>query len=179
MRAFWARANKAVLGGITVVVFFLLQFLWWLYEPTEPIPMWVLFLAIIGGYVVCLVVYAVTSRDVKITYALPEVKAICDNDGKIVFIVGKNELFTQGAYATIAFQDEDSQLESLLGLGYVETINSAGNMQVVFIKKSTTTQAQDIISKLTSSKSIRKAIRIKPTVQRTAVEEDVMSWGTF
>lgn len=179
MRAFWVRANKVVLGGITVIVFFLLQFLWWLFDPAKPVPMWVLFLVIIGSYVACLVVYGVTSKDIKITYALPEVKAICDNDGKIVFILEKNELFTQGAYATIAFQDEDSQLESLLGLGYVETINSAGNMQVVFIKKSTTPQAEDIISKLTSRKSIRKAVKIKPTVQRTTVEEDVMSWGTF
>ena len=78
----------------------------------------------------------------------------------------------QGAYVTIAFQDEDNELETILGLGYVETINSKGNMQIIFQKQSSEPTASDIISKLTDKKVYRHSIKIKPTIQKFFIEEE-------
>lgn len=179
MKEFWNRINKAILGGITAVVFFLLGFLWWLFGPQDAVPMWAFSLAAIAGYMACVIVYAIASRNVKITYVLPKVRSIRHTENNIIFLLEKNELFMQGAYVTIAYQDEDDLIEIVLGLGYIETINSQGNMQVVFINQSENQQAIDIIKGLKDKKHDRNAIKIKPTVQKASVEEGLISWGTF
>lgn len=179
MKEFWNRINKAVLGGITAIVFFLLGFLWWVFGPQDTVPMWMLSLAVIIGYMVCVIVYAIASRNIEITYVLPKVKSIRHTENNIIFLLERNELFMQGAYVTIAYQDEDDLIEVVLGLGYIETINSQGNMQVVFIKPSESQQAADIIKDLKDKKHDRNAIKIKPTVQKTSVEEEMNLWGTF
>jgi len=135
MREFWDKANKVILGGITVVVTLALNFLGWYFGPNAQVSMWIVWLVLIGSYFVCVFVYAVASRDVEITYVLPKVKAIRNNESKIIFLVEGNDLFMHGAYVTITYQDEDDEIEIILGLGYVETINSQGNMQIVFQDK--------------------------------------------
>lgn len=168
-----------LLGGITVVGGALFSFLLWCYGPHDTVPMWVLGLIIIICYAICVVIYGVTSKDTKTLYVLPEVKAIHISDGKEVFLLEKNDLFAQGAYVTIAYQDEDDAIETTLGLGYVETINSLGNMQIVFSKKSEDPQAQQIILSLDNRKHCRKSVKIKPTVLRSSIEGDLITWGTF
>lgn len=179
MKELWKRINKAILGGITAIIFFLLGFLWWLFGPQDTVPMWVFSLAVIVGYMTCVIVYAIASRNIRITYVLPKVKSIRHTENNIIFLLEKNELFMQGAYVTIAYQDEDDLIEVVLGLGYIETINSQGNMQVVFVKPSESQQAISIIENLKDKKHVRNAIKIKPTIQKTSVEEGLISWGTF
>ena len=179
MKDFWPKVNKVVLGGITVVVFFLLGFLWWLFTPQDTVPMWLFSVTIIVGYCVCIVVYAFSSKNIEITYVLPKVKSIRHNDSKIIFLLEKNELFMQGSYVTIAYQDENDLIEVILGLGYVETINTQGNMQVVFKSISEDSQVKKIITEISDKKTYRNAIKIKPTVQKKFIEEDLNSWGTF
>lgn len=173
MKEFWNRINKAILGGITAIVFFILGFLWWLFDPRDTVPMWAFSLAVIVGYIACVLVYAIASRNIEITYVLPKVKSIRCTESKIIFLLEKNELFMQGAYVTITYQDEDDLIEVVLGLGYIETINSQGNIQVVFIKPSESQQATDIIQKLDDKKHYRNAIKIKPIVQRSYFEEEL------
>lgn len=179
MKEFWNKINKAILGGITAIVFFLLGFLWWLFKPQDTVSMWVFSLAVIIGYIACVIVYAIASRNVEITYVLPKVKSVRHTENKIIFLLERNELFMQGAYVTIAYQDEDDLIEVVLGLGYVETINSQGNMQVVFIKQAENQQAIDIIEELSDKNHCRNAIKIKPTVQKTFVEEEMNLWRIF
>lgn len=179
MKKFWSRVNKVVLGGITVIVFFLLGFLWWLFDPQDTVPMWAFSLAVIIGYAACVIVYAVASRNVEVTYVLPKVKSIRHTGSKIIFLLEKNELLMQSAYVTIAYQDEDDLIEVVLGIGYVETINSQGNMQVVFIKQVGDPQAMSIVSSLSDKKHCKNAIKIKPAVQKTFIEEDLNLWETY
>lgn len=171
MKEFWKSADKAVLGGCTAVTFFLLGFLWWIFEPQDSVPMWLFSLAVIVCHSICVVVYAISSRNKKITYVLPKVKTIHCSENKIIFLLEKNELYTQGAYVTIAYQNEDDLIETTLGLGYVETINSLGYMQIVFHKKASSPQADTIISTLSNKKQYRNAIKIKPVVSKNLIEE--------
>lgn len=164
--------NKVILGSVTVIVTLALGFLWWMFGPDVLVPMWVVSLIILGSYAVCVIVYATASQNLRVTYMLPAVKAILRNSDKLIFLVEKNDLFMQGAYVTIAFQDEDNELETILGLGYVETINSKGNMQIIFQKQSSEPTASEIISKLTDKKVYRHSIKIKPTVQKFFIEEE-------
>lgn len=172
MKDFWSRLNNVVLGGITVVVVFLLGFLWWLFGPQDTVPMWLFSISIIIGYSACVVVYALASKNVEITYVLPKVKSIRHNENKTIFLLEKNELFTQGSYVTITYQDEDDLIEIILGLGYVETINTQGNMQIVFRRVVDDPQVKKIISEMSDKKHHRNAIKIRPTVQQKFVEED-------
>ncbi|MEY8312752.1 hypothetical protein AALA61_12350 [Oscillospiraceae bacterium 42-9] len=179
MREFWNRVNKIILGGITVIVTLALNFLGWCFGPNASVPMWVVWLILIGSYIICIFVYALASKSSTVTYVLPRVKSIRHNDKKIIFLLEKNELFMQGAYITIAYQDEDDLIEIILGLGYVETVNPQGNMQVVFINQVEDQQATDIIKGLSDKKHSRNAIKIKPTIQKTFLEEEINLWGTF
>lgn len=179
MRDFWSKVNKAVLGGITAVVFFLLGFLWWLFDPQDTVPMWAFSITIIAGYGACVAVYALASKNVEVTYVLPKVKSIRHSENKTIFLLEKNDLFMQGAYVTIAYQDENDLIEIVLGLGYVETVNTQGNMQVVFISVTDDPQVKKIISEMSDKKSYRNAIKIKPTVSRKSIEEDLNSWRSF
>lgn len=179
MKEFLENIDKVVLGSITVVVIFLLGFLWWIFSPQDSVPMWLFSIVVIIGYVSCVVVYALSVKSKKITYILPKVKTIWRSESKIVFLLEKNELFSQGAYVTIAYQDDDDSIETILGLGYVETINSQGNMQIVFQKIMDSSHVDEIILNLSNKKQSRNAIKIKPTVSKKQVEEDIISWGTF
>lgn len=179
MSEFWNKVNKAILGGITVVVTLILNFLGWCFGAKASVPMWGVWLILIGCYAVCVLVYAFASKDIKIVYILPRVKAIRNNDGKIIFLLEKNDLFMQGSYVTIAYQDEDDEIEIILGLGYVETINSQGNMQIIFQNTIPNDQVNDIVNKLSNDRHCRNAIKIKPSVSKNAIQEDLSSWGTF
>ena len=179
MKEFLENIDKVVLGSITVVVIFLLGFLWWIFSPQDSVPMWLFSIVVIIGYVSCVVVYALSVKSKKITYILPKVKTIWRSESKIVFLLEKNELFSQGAYVTIAYQDDDDSIETILGLGYVETINSQGNMQIVFQKIMDSSHVDEIILNLSNKKQSRNAIKIKPTVSKKQVEEDIISWETF
>lgn len=179
MSEFWNKVNKAILGGITVVVTLILNYLGWCFGPKASVPMWVVWLILISCYAICVLVYAFASKDIKTVYILPRVKAIRNNDGKIVFLLEKNDLFMQGSFVTIAYQDEDDEIEVILGLGYVETINSQGNMQIVFQSTVSNNQADDIVNKLSNDKHYRNAIKIKPSVSKNSIREDLNSWETF
>lgn len=179
MRSFLEKIDKVILGGITVVIIFLLGFLWWIFSPQDTVPMWLFSLVIIIGYASCIVVYALSAKNTKVTYVLPKVKTIWRSESKIIFLLEKNELFSQGAYVTIAYQDDDDSIETTLGLGYVETINSQGNMQIVFQRIVDSSQVNEIILSLSDKKQSRNAIKIKPTVSKNYVEEDINSWGNF
>ena len=179
MKKLFSRINAILLGGVTVAVGLFFSFLLWCYGPQDTVPMWVLCLTLIVCYAVCIIIYAVTSKETRIVYVLPEVKAIRVSAGKEVFLVEKNDLFAQGAYVTIAYQDADDAIETTLGLGCIETVNSLGNMQIVFIKKSSDPQAQEIISKLEDKKHCRKSVKIKPTILKSSIEEDLTTWGEF
>ena len=171
--------NKMILGSVTVIVTLALGFLWWMFGPDVLVPMWVVSLIIIAAYAVCVIVYAIASQKVNVTYVLPAVKGIFRSSDRLIFLVEKNDLFMQGAYVTIAFQDEDNELETTLGLGYVETVNSKGNMQIVFQKQSNEPIVSDILLRLTDTRRCRNAIKIKPTVQKFFVEEGLTQWENY
>ena len=112
MNEFLEKIKQSVLGWVTVIVTIVLGFLWWCFDPQKLIPMWLLSIVIILGYTVCILVYAFASRNRKITYVLPEVKSIRHTANGTIFLVEKNDLFAQGAYVTVAYQDEDDEIET-------------------------------------------------------------------
>ena len=178
MKELWNKINKVILGGVTAIIFLALNYLGWCFGPEKLVPMWVVWLILIGSYAVCVVVYALSSRSIEVTYVLPKVKAIRHDATKTIFLLEKNELFMQGAYVTIAYQDEDDEIEIVLGLGYIETINSQGNMQIVFERTVHNEQVQNIISKLSNDKHCRNAITIKPSISKKLIlEEESNIWA--
>lgn len=177
VKDFLSKVDKVILGGVTVVIVFFLGFLWWVFTPQDSVPMWALSVVIILWYASCIIVYAVSSKNIEIMYVLPKIKSISVIQDRIIFLLEKNDLFVQGAYVTIAYEDESDSIEIILGIGYVETINSQGNIQVTLAKKVDNSQVQDILSQLSTQpnkKYFRDAIKIKPTVQRRLLEEDII-----
>lgn len=104
-------------------------------------------------------------------YRLPTIKSIQKVNDAEVFIVEKNDLFNQGSYATICFQEDDEGLEIILGLGYVQSINSAGYLQIVIENLSTAKNAIDIYRRIENTEFYRKSIKIKPSIDKKLFEE--------
>ena len=172
MKKFFRQLNNAVLGGLSAFIFFVLGFLWWVFDASTLVPMWVLSIVIIDCYLVCIVVYGFCSiRQETSIYRLPTIKSINKVNGNYIFIVEKNDLFNQGSYATVCFQDDEDSLETVLGLGYVQSINSAGYLQIVIEKLSDNENAVRIYKKIDNSVFYRKSIKLKPSIHKELFEE--------
>ena len=167
MKNFFKQADKAILGGVSALLFFLFGFLWWIYDFDALVPMWVLVIVIILCYFTCIVIYAVcSSRKTTEVYRLPKVRSIYRTNEKIIFLVEKNDLFNQGHYATICYQADDDSIETVIGLGYVQTINSAGLLQIEVEKLADSDMAKELYGKIENTTAFRKAIIIKPSIYK-------------
>lgn len=173
LKRFFSQVNNAVLAGLSALIFFVLGFLWWIFDANTIVPMWVLSAVIIACYLVCIVIYGLCSmqKDTSI-YRLPQIKNIVERNNDYIFIVEKNDLFTQGSYATICFQDDEDNLEIVLGLGYVQSVNTVGYLQVVIEKLSNLTSALEIYKKIENTKYYRQSIKIKPSIHKELFEEE-------
>lgn len=173
MKRFFKEVDKVLIGGLTVLIFSMLEFIRWVWNPDTLVPMWLLSLVIILSYIICIIIYAVCStRPKESVYRLPKIKNIYKDDRKIIFIVEKNELFSQGSYATICYQPDTEQLETIVGLGYVQSINSAGNMQIVIEKAVNDQKVKDIVNKIENTTAFRSSIVIKPSIHKELLEEN-------
>lgn len=172
IKKFFQHINIAVLCGLSAFIFFALGFVWWVFDATTPVPMWVLSLVIIACYLVCVIVYGLCSlkKDTAV-YRLPAVRSIHKIKDNYIFIVESNDLFNQGSYASICYQDDDDSIETVIGLGYVQSVNSAGNLQIVFERLLSSDTSVRIYKKIDNSKNFRKAIKIKPSIHKELFEE--------
>lgn len=172
LKDFFKQIDKAILGSLSVFLFFVLGFIWWIFDADTYIPIWILFVVIILCYLICIIIYAFgTAKEVTTVYRLPIVKNIIRVNEKCIFIVEKNELFSQGAYATICYQNKDSNLEIVLGLGYVQSINSSGCAQIETMRVLNDPQVIEIYQKIKNTSFDRKSIKIKPSVYKELFEE--------
>ena len=172
LKALLKQMNIAVLGGVSAVIILILSFLWWVFDPLYSVPMWLLSLEIIICYLICVIIYGICSMKQSTTvYRLPAIKSIKKVNDKDVFIVEKNDLFNQGSYATIGFQEDDESLEIVLGIGYVQSINSAGYLQIVFEYLANTEEVMEICRKIENTSFYRNAIKIKPSIDKKLFEE--------
>lgn len=160
-----------VLGGLTAFVVFILSFLWWMFDANTLVPMWLFCTLIIVCYLICVVVYSLCSMKETSVYRLPAIRKIEKVNDRYIFIVEKNDLFNQGSYSTICYQEDDNSLEIVIGLGYVQTINSAGYMQVQFENISSAKVVSELYPKIRDSAFYRKAIKIKPSIDKKLLEE--------
>ena len=167
MKSFWNHVDKLLLGSVTVVVILAINILCWIFSADCLIPMWVLILVIIGAYLICIAIYgACTTKKDSSVYRLPQVKRITKIKDKFVFIVEKNDLFNQGSYATVCYQDDDDNLEIVLGLGYVQSVTAAGTLQIVIEKSSESEAVTKIFKKIDNTAFYKKSIKIKPSIHK-------------
>ena len=148
-------------------------YIWWLYNPDDSIPMKFFCGAVIVSYAVCVVVYVLASEKREVSFVLPRVKNISMLGDKRIFVVERNELYSYNSYVTIAYQEDDDEIEIILGMGLVETINENGNMQVVFVKITNDKNALKILKSLNNNKKSCRAIKIKPSITKQFFEEDI------
>ena len=176
MKKFFSQLNNAVLCGLSAFIFFVFGFIWWIFDANTLVPMWVLSAIIIVCYLICIIVYGLCSiRKGTSIYRLPTIKSIQKVSDNYIFIVEKNELFNHGSYATICYQDSDDSLEVVLGLGYVQSINSAGYMQIVVENLSTSDIAVNLYGKIKDNSFYRNSIKIKPSIDKKLLEEAIIN----
>ena len=172
LKDFFKNLNGVLVGGLTVVVILVLSFLWWVFDFDYMVPLWIVCIIVIVAYIICIIIYGIFSlkKEVKI-YRLPKVIKIVKAKKSIIFIVEKNELFNQGSYATVCYQEDDEDIETVIGLGYVETINNKGYLQIKIEKKVNKKEVDDIFKKIEDKKHIKQTIKIKPSIHKNLFEE--------
>lgn len=167
MKEFFKHVDKLLVAGVTVIFTLILGFIWYMWPPCTSIPIWILTIVMILCYICCVIIYGILkSSEKKVIYVLPSVQAIYkDDDAKLlIFVVEPNDLFSIGALTSIYHQGEEDDIELLLGIGFVENINSKKNLQVKFLKTPEDERVLNIIAGLKNSKRDCKAIRIKPGI---------------
>ena len=176
MKKFFNQLNNAVLGGLSAFIFFVLGFLWWIFDANTLVQMWVLSAIIIVCYLICIIVYGICSiKNDAPLYRLPAVKSINKANSKLIFVTEKNDLFNQGSYATICYQDDEEGLEVVVGLGYVQTITSAGCLQIELLRIINSDTVKEIYDRIENKKTYRNAIKIKPSVYSEFIEEGLLN----
>ena len=172
LKRFWKNVDKALLSSVTVLVFFLLGLPQWFFRPSDSVPMWLFIVCFIAFYAVCIVIYAVCSGEESVVYRLPQVRAIKRYSNHLIFLLEKSDLFSLNALVTIAYQNEDDEIETILGRGYVETINTQGCAQVVFDRKVNEERAKTIIKGLSNTGRNKRALRVKPFITEDLLNSD-------
>lgn len=167
MKQFFKEIDKVLISGLTVFIFFVLGFIWWIWSADTAVPMWLLSLVIIICYIICIIIYAVCStRSKESVYRLPKIKSIYKDENKIIFIVEKNDLYSQGSYATICYQSDPDQLEITIGLGYVQSTTSAGFLQISIERLINDSNVNKIVNKIENTAVFRNSILIKPSIHK-------------
>ena len=175
-KKFFSKLNVVLVGGLSVFIFFVLGFIWWIFDANTQVPMWLLSVVIILCYIVCIIVYGVCSTEKGDSlYRMPMVKCIHKRQDKLILIVENNELFRQGSLATICYQEDEKGLEIVLGLGYVQTFTTAGYLQIGLIRVINDESVQEVYKKLEDTKFYRKAIKVKPSVYNELIGEDLLN----
>lgn len=172
-RKFWKNVDKILLGSITVLVLLAINILCWIFNADYMIPMWLYIITILVMYISCIVVYAVASaKKESVVYRLPTVLSIYKDQQNLIFIVEKNELFNINSYVTICYQSQDELLETVLGLGVVDSTTSEGYFQITIEKMISNEKIEKLVKSLKDTKAFRDAIKIKPGIHRDLLKED-------
>ncbi len=172
-RKFWKNVDKILLGSITVLVLLAINILCWIFNADYMIPMWLYIITILVMYISCIVVYAVASaKKESVVYRLPTVLSIYKDQQNLIFIVEKNELFNINSYVTICYQSQDELLETVLGLGVVDSTTSEGYFQITIEKMISNEKVEKLVKSLKDTKAFRDAIKIKPGIHRDLLKED-------
>lgn len=171
-KRFFKQVDKVLLGGVTAVFTFLQAFLWYVFPRDYSVPMWIIYIILIICYIICLFIYASgRTQESIVVYKLPSVRKIIIRDDEFILIVEKNELYAQDALVTIYYQEDEDHLEDILGIGFVETINSQGNLQIKFVDILNPIKYGEIFTyELIEKKQVRQALFIKPTVLKRYIE---------
>lgn len=160
--------NTKVIGTFSLLVF-IIQFLWYLFEPNYRVPIWLLSLAVIVIWLVWLITYTMVSSENIATYKLPAVRAI-HNESKIIFILEKNELYNVDMLVSIYYFDEIKSYELFLGIGYIHNVNDNGHPQVVFLHidedKDNRETINSIIKGIKNDFETIRRIKVKPSVSK-------------
>ena len=172
-RKFWKNVDKILLGSITVLVLLAINILCWIFSADYMIPMWLYIITILVMYISCIVVYAVASaKKESVVYRLPTVLSIYKDQQNLIFIVEKNELFNINSYVTICYQSQDELLETVLGLGVVDSTTSECYFQITIEKMISNEKVEKLVKSLKDTKAFRDTIKIKPGIHRDLLKED-------
>lgn len=160
MKSFFQELNNTLVGGITVVVTLITGVLFWVFEPDTLVPLYVVVIIVIGAYLIILLVYAKLKQPKEEIYRLPCVRKIVKREDDIIFIVEKNDLYAYNSLVSIYYE---SDIQEYLGVGYVETTNSKGYMQIKFYLIEDNQKL--MVSRLKDDTKTRSAIKIKPSIK--------------
>lgn len=163
----WKSIDKALAGGVTILFTFGLAAIWWAFPPNTLIPIWILTILLLASYAVCLIIY-VHFKNLKseTIYVLPEVRAIKFVGEEIILILDKCELYLPQSLVSIFFTDSETDLESFTGLGYIETVNSQGYLQIKVIRQGLNNEIIKKIKKGGNQRYIRNSIKVKPNITK-------------
>ena len=165
---FFANIDKGLTLGITVIFTLIISNLYRILTAfgfAETVPKHFLTIAVILMWVVFLVTYSICANKKK--SELPKVRCIALSKTKDVrFIVNKNDLFSFESLVSIYYYDINSEIEILLGVGYVENITIKGFFQIVMLKWIDSDEANEICERINRNENIANSMIMKPSIPK-------------
>ena len=103
---------------------------------------------------------------------LPTVKKIVIKENNITFILSPSELYYQNMMVSVFYDEgEETSMALSLGVGYIETINEKGYIQVKFYSIHQDETVNKIFEKIKNENVKYSNIKIKPSVSYNDLEE--------
>jgi hypothetical protein len=127
--------------------------------------MWVVAISLLFSLIVWILTYTICSNYKSETdFKLPGIKGISVKK-QIVFLLEYNEIYSIDSLVSIYYQDDDTETEILIGIGYVETKTEKGNLQINFCLP-IEEDSFEIINTIKNDSKTKRCIKIKPSIPK-------------
>lgn len=180
LKDFFKKLDKIFTLGIVVFIGLILSIITWGHSPKDTLTLTYYSLAwiVLGILLLYLIVFIIIKMYYEfrnpLTYSLPNLKSIVVHEKELIFILDHSELFYQGMMVTLFYNDEnDSNLQIKIGIGYVETINDLGYIQIKLSNFFITERSKPIIDSIVKGIINRKNIRIKPSIDYIDINTNI------
>lgn len=180
LKDFFKKLDKTFTLGIVVFIGLILSIITWGHSPKDTLTLTYYSLAwiVLGILLLYLIVFIIIKMYYEfrnpLTYSLPNLKSIVVHEKELIFILDHSELFYQGMMVTLFYNDEnDSNLQIKIGIGYVETINNLGYIQIKLSNFFITERSKPIIDSIVKGIINRKNIRIKPSIDYIDINTNI------
>lgn len=160
--------DKLLLCSITVCFTFVIGVITYIFPASTQVPIWVINIILIVGYIVCIVLYAIYSNinDAACPVGQGEVISI---SGTNRIILSESKHFTYNMLVTILFKgDKRTDYLRTLGYGFVENIQQDKKVviKVLFLNEIEMTDAN---VELKNNKATTRNISVLPYIKKDEI----------
>lgn len=136
MKSFWSFFGNYICGWVGVLLLFAVQFLWWLFNPTQPVSLWIVFLSLTISFLICAAICAKMRVEYQPKSIKTPIKVLQYSivQGQVVLLISSTSMLSHGMIVTICQKPERDFVDQVIGVGIVECQRDDGRFQIKVVQ---------------------------------------------